>query len=516
MTVVGVVPIFMGAGTALLPTVLGILASVVAVLLKPREWAGLVRRRPVAAVSWVGALAVIGVLGGWMMTRTKPLAKAAGTDWAKVAQAILTRQAAGGNVPVATTGASTARAHAVVIGGDYSRCNVVGAASPTGLKELWRYAPDETMFLATPAVYGNHMYVAGSVAGLGDYSGLLACLDLDTGKRLWAVDQAKRADKKTRSIKAFFSSPAITADGKHLVIGQGLHADTDCGLLCFNAETGKQEWVVGTTLHLESSPAIGTVPGVGEIAVIGAGAIEGTDGMPTGNAGEVIAVHMDDGKEVWRVPVNDPESSPAMDADGNVYIGSGFNGQALVALAGKDGHRLWTADTGLPMLGPITVDGDFIIAGGGNSDVVHSAANARGLVVAVDRKTGKIAWQTPFSDAVLGGIAARDGTLACPVRTGEVVALSEKNGSVLWRTHISGNAPIVSGCALTADRVYAVSNDGFLAILDARTGKLLEKTYFNDQAKAGTGLTVGDPQVHDGRVIAGSETGGVRLFVGTR
>jgi hypothetical protein len=47
------------------------------------------------------------------------------------------------------------------------------------------------------------------------------------------------------------------------------------------------------------------------------------------------------------------------------------------------------------------------------------------------------------------------------------------------------------------------------------TGKVLEKVYLNDERKAGTGLTLSSPQVVGNRIIVGSETGGLRAFVGT-
>ena len=139
----------------------------------------------------------------------------------------------------------------------------------------------------------------------------------------------------------------------------------------------------------------------------------------------------------------------------------------------------------------------------------------RGLVVALDRQTGALRWQTSFADAVLGAVAYRDGKLICPLRTGEVAALAVQDGQVLWRTHVSGKAPVLAGCAFTGRRIYALSSDGYLAVLDPRNGKVLEKTYVNHQARPGTGLTVSTPQIVGGRVFVGSETGGLHCFVGS-
>jgi outer membrane protein assembly factor BamB len=106
----------------------------------------------------------------------------------------------------------------------------------------------------------------------------LACLDGETGKPLWQTTEVKGEGPQTQNsvfgnpapLRPFFSSPAVTQDGKYLVIGQGLHEDRDCSLLCFDASTGQLRWAVKTPLHIESSPAI-----AGDVAVVGAGAVEG-------------------------------------------------------------------------------------------------------------------------------------------------------------------------------------------------------------------------------------------------
>ncbi len=146
---------------------------------------------------------------------------------------------------------------------------------------------------------------------------------------------------------------------------------------------------------------------------------------------------------------------------------------------------------------------------------MHSNPDAQGLVAALDRKTGAIRWQTAFSDGVLGAVACRDGNVICPCRTGEVTALAAQDGKVLWSSRISGNSPVLAGCAFTGKRIYAVSSDGYLAVLDPKDGKLLEKIYLNNQAKPGLGLSLSAPQIVGGRVYVGSETGGLICFVGS-
>lgn len=525
MTNFAVVPIVINAGAAVFPTIVAALASVAAVAFNPKALAQFLRRRWRLALVGAATAALV-VFGGIRLLRPAAASRtgagalpAARINWVKVAEDLIAQEKlhpAGAapvrlpSVPAATTQANVPAA----IRQDFSRSLAEGTMSPAGLSPLWSFQPEDGLFLGTPAIVGKRIYVSACQTDLGGYTGLLACLDADTGKPIWQV-----TDLGKDALPPFFSSPAVTADGKYVIIGQGLHQDRNCSLLCFETATGKLHWAVKTPLHIESSPAI-----FGDLAVVGAGAIEGGDGKPTGDPGYVFAVRISDGKQLWKQAVNDPESSPAIDEAGIVYIGSGFNGSAVVALrsgpdeelqAQKLDRILWRTPLAYPITAPVTLSGDLVIVGGGNSDMVHSDKNAQGLVVALNRKTGQIVWQAKFEDAVLGSIAVRDGMMICPLRTGEVAALAVTDGHVLWRSRVSGTAPVLAGGALTKDRAYVVSNDGYLVAFAASTGKMLEKVYLNDQRKPGTGLSLSSPQVAGNRIVVGSETGGLRALLGT-
>jgi outer membrane protein assembly factor BamB len=489
---------------------------VAALLLKPRELLLLCRRRPVGLSVSAGAIALGFMAAIWLLSSQKAPRAASRTpvhyDWAKVAEDLIAQERAG-KVPTSLEAATDTGAP-LVLGYDYSRSSYQGGPSPVHLKPLWSFRPENTMFLSSPLVAGKRVFAAGCQVDLGAYTGLLACLDADTGKPLWQVTQVG-----DEPLRPFFSSPALTRDGKYLVIGQGLHQDRDCALLCLDTVTGQVRWAVKTPLHIESSPAI-----FGNMVVVGAGAIEGPDQKPQGHPGYVLAVRIDDGQELWRQPVNDPESSPAIDDDGTVFIGSGFNGSAVVAIRGASEDQLrrpkldriaWRTPLAHPVLGPITLTGDLVLAGAGNGDMVHSNRQAAGLLAALDRKTGAVRWQVAFDDAVLGAVACFGDTVICPSRAGELAAVRVADGRVLWRTHVSGMAPLLAGCAFTGQCIYAVSSDGYLAILDPRDGTILHKIYLNDQAKPGSGLTLSSPLLAQGRIVVGSETGGLHCLVGS-
>ncbi len=524
-----VVPIIINTGAALFPTLLAFLANIAALVFNPKALGRLLRQRWRLAVAVTASLAFV-IFGAVPLLRTAPLSRTTASagalsagqiNWAKVAEDLIAQEklhqtaAVLAPAPASPAPANAVPADAPARTGQVAPASVSDAGmSPSGLTPLWRFQPEDGLFLGKPAIAGKRIYVSANQTDLGGYTGLLASLDLDTGKPLWQVTEIGKD-----ALPPFFSSPAVTADGEFVIIGQGLHQDRDSSLLCFETATGKLHWAVKTQLHIESSPAI-----FGDMVVVGAGAIEGNDGKPVGDPGYVFAVRISDGKQLWKQAVNDPESSPAIDDAGIVYIGSGFNGKAVVALrSGSDDELreqkldrlLWRTALAYPITAPVTLAGDLVIVGGGNGDMVHSDPNPQGLVVALNRKTGQVVWQTKFEDAVLGRIAVRDGMMLCPLRTGEVAALSVADGHILWRSRVSGTAPVLAGGALTKERAYVVSSDGYLVAFAASTGKMLEKVYLNDQGKPGSGLSISSPQVVGNRIVVGSETGGLRAFLGT-
>ncbi|MFO8014900.1 MAG: PQQ-binding-like beta-propeller repeat protein [Phycisphaerae bacterium] len=519
LTAPAVVPIFVNVGAAVLPAVAAWLASVVAPLLRPRELLRLFRRKPYVPLLLAGGLTGLWFGGSWLYglaTAATPADRqAVSVDWADVARAILRHEAAVGAAAFAP--AQAVGEAPTIFRTDASRDGYDGGPAPRDLTSVWRFQeyPDE-MVLSSPAVVGSRVYGATCALDLGANYGTVFCLDAETGRKIWLTETA--GDEE---LKGFFSSPAVTADGRYLVIGQGLHYDKDCALLCFDAATGALHWRVETPLHIESSPAIR-----GDVVVVGAGAIEDENMKPVSDPGFVLAVRISTGEVLWRYPVTDPESSPVFAADGTVYVGSGFNGKAVVALRSEPDDELasrgldrvlWTTPTPYPATGAVTLVGDLVIVGGGNGNYVYADPNPAGIVLALDRATGRVRWKREMPDAVLGAVAAREGTLLCAVRNGRAMALSLEDGEPLWPEPraVSGREALLAAPALAGDLAYLVSRDGYLAILRASDGSLLEKHYINAEGRPGEmGLSLSSPTVAGGRVFVGSETGGLWCFAG--
>ena len=281
-------------------------------------------------------------------------------------------------------------------------------------------------------------------------------------------------------------------------------------MICLDAGTGEVHWKIDVPQnHVESSPFT-----LNDFVVAGAGAIERANHLPVDSPGYVLAVRVSDGKTLWRHEIVDPESSPVIAPDGTVYIGSGVDGNAIVALA-PNGERRWTASTTYPATGPVSLANDLVIAGTGRGDFVNLDPHPAGAVVAVNVHTGRIQWQEEFPDAVLGRVAIGNSTAFCPVRNGSVVALNLTDGRILWSQKIA-DAPVLAGPALFGHHLYAVSSDGHLVILDAQSGAVIETHILNDETNPGRqNLCVSAVVVSAGRVFVGSETGGLRCFAET-
>jgi outer membrane protein assembly factor BamB len=252
---------------------------------------------------------------------------------------------------------------------------------------------------------------------------------------------------------------------------------------------------------------------VGDVVVVGAGAIERAVHLPIESPGYMLRVRISDGHVLSRQEVIDPESSPALSPDGVAYIGSGINGCAVLAFA-TTGGLLWKTPTPYPATGAVLLSDDLVVAGCGRGDFVNAAPHSAGAVLAIESSSGKVRWQTELGDAVLGSLSIGDGKVFCPVRDGTVAALDVHDAKEVWRQRIS-NAPVLAGTTQCGECVYAVSSDGFLAILDVKSGQVIEQHLLNDEANPGRrNLCVSKPEVADGRVFVGSETGGLKCFVG--
>jgi outer membrane protein assembly factor BamB len=380
-------------------------------------------------------------------------------------------------------------------------------------------------FYCSPAVVGNRVFATSSRWEFIKKDGSIVCLDAETGAVAWKFNED--------GYRATYSSPVVAkvkgADDKertYLAVGEGLHLTSDARVFCLDVDASNQQrkgvklWEYRTNSHVESSPCIAD----GKV-FIGAG----DDGFycfalepnPDGSAN--LLWHKPGGKVAKDDPPDkeypnqwlDCETSPVYH-DGRVYFGMGLGGKAVVCLNAETGEELWRCKTPYPAFGApaVTPDGQMIVAGMGNGDMINVHPQPAGEVWGIDLN-GKPLWKFKASETILGTIAidapfgnnpdkgyyayfgSRDNYLYC---------VNTKDGSLVRKW--DARAPIVTSPAVGKEYVYVVTASGELYALD--------KLRLSPVWSFSLGSTsMSSPTVANGHVYVGTDTDGLKC-VGLR
>ncbi len=97
------------------------------------------------------------------------------------------------------------------------------------------------------------------------------------------------------------------------------------------------------------------------------------------------------------------------------------------------------------------------------------AANRDGVVVALDRESGRQLWKQDLDLTLSGGIGAGFGTLVVASEEGNVIALNAEDGSELWRGRVPSE--VVSQPQLNTDLVVVQVINGQIDAFDRVTGE---------------------------------------------
>lgn len=162
-----------------------------------------------------------------------------------------------------------------------------------------------------------------------------------------------------------------------------------------------------------------------------------------------------------------------------------------------------------------------------DGDAIY-AVDYEGLVVSLDRKTGKKQWSRKVNKSkqglwtwlkgffvagdpnrqIVGGIAAENGLLLVATYAGEVMALSKETGDELWRKQLPGevvSAPRTNGSVVAAQTV-----NGKLFALDAKTGEQL--WFYDNPPPVLTLRGTPSPIVTDTAIYSGFSNGRMMAF----
>ncbi len=220
-----------------------------------------------------------------------------------------------------------------------------------------------------------------------------------------------------------------------------------------------------------------------------------------------------DGKIAWKndknkyKPVHGNGGSPILAGDNLVFSIDGADMQVVVALNKKTGEQVWKTDRKSKSTQPFSFSTPLLIKQGGRELVVSPAS---GFVAAYDVKTGTEAWRFRYpvpGYSVIPQPVLGDGLVYLSTSYNNPVVLAIKpNGSgditssnLAWSAQKGG--PHTPSMLLIGDNLFMVSDKGFAAFLDGKTGDV----HWSEQ-RLGGGFSA-SPIYHDGKIYLTNETG---------
>lgn len=392
--------------------------------------------------------------------------------------------------------------------------------------------------------------VVDGVAYTQDQASNVQAIDLASGDLLW--------EKRYES----------TANGPNgVVVSDGLvYGATTMAAFALEAKTGKEVW--STSLVRSKRERISMAPGYRHGLVYLSTSPASYKG---GEVGVLWALDARTGRKVWhfdtvprdlwgRPDVNfggGLSYAPAFDGHGAMYVGTGNAGpipgterypwgasrpgpnlytDSVVKLDARTGKVDWYYQVTPHGLCNWDLGGPMLLRAGGRDLVV--AAGLSGIVVALDRKTGKLAWKRPVGThnghdddglvamrgegselktpmtvypgkfgGVFGQMSASAGTVFVPVAnaatgladqrtagqvgtpSGELVALDVATGGVKWKHEFS--SPLYGATTATNGLVFAASFDGTIYAFAAGDGRELWKESLPASVNGGLAVSGG-------------------------
>ncbi len=237
---------------------------------------------------------------------------------------------------------------------------------PTAYEDDFGFDPGPR---ATPSVADGRVYTFGA-------EGMLHCLDLASGKKIWSVD-TKREFQAAKGFFGIACSPLVEGEAVLLNIGGADGA----GIVAFGKLTGKVLWKTSRDAASYSAPVAATINGQRYALFLTRGAFVGLEPAT--------------GKVDFEYPFRPSISSSVTAAtpvvmDDLVFISASYGAGAAV-LRVKDGQpqKLWSADDVLSNHYATSVCRDgFLYGMDGRTD-----PGFQPTLRCVELKTGKVRWK---------------------------------------------------------------------------------------------------------------------------
>jgi outer membrane protein assembly factor BamB len=330
--------------------------------------------------------------------------------------------------------------------------------------------PDYDAVLSGLTVNDRRVYFGVSKQTGFRTAGAVLSVDLGTGRERWRFD----ADGTLRPV---FATPTLGSSG--LLVGEGLHADSDCRVFALSTDTGRPKWdkPFQTAGHVEGSPGIIRIESYNQDVCVPAGA----DGLYRLNARTGLKKwhRTEPGLHVDTAPLADDRFNMRANLHSlAVYVGSGYGWKGVLKVDADTGQVIWRTPTDLRVFGQGFGTPSRVYFGLGSGTLTDDLVAEpdeppapAGAVVCLDNNTGAVVWQTGLPRSAHTGLASDGSRVFAACRDGSVYALDHRTGAVVWSRAVGGPflaAPVVH----SHGRLSVVTGDGRYAALNGDTGEL--------------------------------------------
>jgi outer membrane protein assembly factor BamB len=247
---------------------------------------------------------------------------------------------------------------------------------------------------ATPLIAGGRVYTLGA-------EGMLYCLDLKDGKKVWEKSLAKEYKTDRTRFSGFGSSPLL--EGDLLLVNVGAEG---AGIVAFDKRTGKEVWKATDDEASYSSPVAATIGDVRHVFFFTRTGLVGLDPKD----GKVRFSHR------WRSRINESvnAATPLVVGD-TVFLSASYGTGAVLLRVTKDGvEEVWKGDKSLSSHYNTPVHKDGYLYG------IDGRQEYGARLRCVELKTGKVKWEKE-----------RFGCASLLLADGQVLALTEGGELVL-------------------------------------------------------------------------------------
>jgi outer membrane protein assembly factor BamB len=285
----------------------------------------------------------------------------------------------------------------------------------------------------------------------------------------------------------------VVQGGKLFVI------DTEARVSAFDASNGASLWSVMLDVDKDGKPS----------RFGGGVSTDGTLVYATNGVGDVAALKIENGEQVWKKRPAGPLRGAPTISSGNVYVMTQDN--QIYALRASDGEAQWNE------AGPVGASGIFGVAAPAAAQGTVIAGYSTGELAAYRYENGRSLWSDTLSRTAMSTtVSTLTDIDADPViDRGRVFALGQGgrmasyelvSGQRIWEINIAGIAtPVAAG-----EWVFVLTSDAKMLCVQRASGKirwLSQLTRYRNEDKKSGAVTWRGPVLVNNRLIVANSRG---------